>query len=153
MALCCKEPYLSLTCGHLCVDTSSSSTAAREGQSIKRRPGFQPRSHPSAGWALKDEMQMKYGLIINIHEEKRKWDWTGWNVHIEHTIHYKSYLPLNIGSLALPEGTSSTHPHFTTFLRGKCRWVTLSHKGKMSVGQSGCAMLSLLILEGKCDRI
>lgn len=46
---------LSLTCGRLCVGRGSSSTAARAGRSARRRPGFLPRSHPSAGWALKDE--------------------------------------------------------------------------------------------------
>lgn len=57
-----EDTYLSLTCGRLCADTGSSSTAARAGQSVKRRPGFQPRSHPSAGWALKEEMQGILGV-------------------------------------------------------------------------------------------
>lgn len=57
-----EDTYLLLTCGRLCVDRGSSSTAARGGQSVKRRPGFQPQSHPSAGWALKDEMQGNLGV-------------------------------------------------------------------------------------------
>lgn len=57
-----EDTYLSLTCGRPCVDTGSSSTAAKGGRSVKRRPGFQPQSHPSAGWALKDEMQGILGV-------------------------------------------------------------------------------------------
>lgn len=62
-----EDTHLSLTCGRLCVDRGSSSTAARAGQSVKRRPEFQPQSHPSAGWALKDEMQGNSGCATLPH--------------------------------------------------------------------------------------
>lgn len=60
---------MSLTCGRLCVDRGSSRRAARAGRSTGRRPDFPLRSPPSAGSALKDEVQVILG-VSHLHPGK-----------------------------------------------------------------------------------